>query len=64
MPCKNGEPDVYRFEMAKLPDCKADTKRNDDLRDDRDIERTLGVASALQTAGVGQGDGNKEAGER
>jgi hypothetical protein len=44
------QPDVERIEVAGGSHQPADTERHDDLRDDRDVERALGVAGALQTA--------------
>ncbi len=61
---EDGEPDVHWFEGANLLDDEADAERDRDLRDDRDVERALCVASSLQAAGVGEGDGDEEAGER
>ena len=60
---KDGQPDVHRFQCAKPLYSKADAERDGYLRDDRDVERTFGVAGSLQSAGVGQGDGDEEAGE-
>ena len=47
-------------QRARLLDHEADAQRHDDLRDDRDVERALGVARALQPAGVGQRDGDEK----
>ena len=57
------KPDVDRVEPARSLDDEADAEGNDDLRDDRDIEWTLGVARSLESAGVGERDGDEESGE-
>src|SRR5262245_21790280 len=57
---KNRDPDVDRVQPARLPDHKADAEGHDDLRDDRDVERAPGVSSALQSARVGEGDGDEK----
>jgi hypothetical protein len=44
-------------------DHEADAERQEDLRYDRDVERALGVAGALEAAGIGQGRGDEEAGD-
>src|SRR5829696_7668240 len=48
------DPDVHRLERGELLDHEADAERDDDLRDDGDVERALGVARALQAAGEGE----------
>ena len=46
--------------VPTLLDDEADAERHDDLRDDRDVERALRVAGALQSAGVGERDGDEQ----
>ena len=49
---EDGEPDVDRLEGSHILNNKADAERNNHLRDDRYIERALGIAAALKAAGV------------
>ena len=60
VPDEDRDPDVDRIQRAGLLDHEADAERHDDLRDDRDVERALGVARALQPAGVGERDGDEQ----
>src|SRR5213076_866299 len=46
------EPDVDGVQRRRLLDDETDPERDDDLRRDRDVERTLGIASSLESAGV------------
>ena len=64
VPGKYRDPDVDWIQSARPLDDEADAERNDDLRDDRDIKRALGVAGALKPAGVREGNGDEETGER
>src|SRR5262245_19105343 len=57
---ENRDPDVDRVQPACLPDHKADAEGHDDLRNDRDVERTLGVTSPLQSARVCERDGDEK----
>ena len=54
------EPDVYRLQITGLLYYEANADRQDDLRDDRDEERTLCVAGTLQPASVGKCSGDKK----
>src|SRR5688500_14146324 len=57
---EDGRPDVGRAEPARRLQDGADAERDNDLRDDRDIERTARVTRALQAAGVAEGDGDEQ----
>ena len=52
---EDGEPDVYGFERGELLYGEADAKRDRDLGDYRDIERTFCITGSLKAASVGQG---------
>src|SRR5688572_19633954 len=63
VPGQNGEPDVHRVESPRLLDDEADAEGDDDLGNDGDVEWALGVAGALQSAGVCQRDCDQDAGQ-
>src|SRR5215218_10566304 len=60
---ENGDPHVDRVERPRSLNYKTNSKRNRDLGNDRDEKGTLRVARALQSARVGQCDGDKNSGE-
>ena len=55
---ENRNPDVEWLKRARLLNNEADSERYSDLGDDRDVERTLGISSALQPPGVSERDGD------
>src|SRR5688500_9895684 len=61
VPDQNCNPDMKGLKRPGLLDHEADSKRNDDLGDYRDVERTLCVSGALQSSRVGECDGDKQA---
>src|SRR5262249_61559716 len=57
---QNRDPDVDRVQTACLPDHKTGAEGDDDLRDDRDVERALGVSRPLKSARVCERDGDEK----
>ena len=55
------EPDMNRMKRAPFLDDEAETERDENLRNDRDIERALRVSGSLKSAGVCQSHGNEQA---
>ncbi len=52
------DPDVERIKFAGLLNHETDTEWHNDLRNDRDVERTPRVACPLQSTGVRERDGD------
>ena len=61
MPGKYRAPDVNRFKSGHLLNYETDAKWNYHLRDNRYVQRALGIAASLQSAGVGKSDRDKQA---
>src|SRR5436190_3592138 len=53
------EPYVDRFERNDLFDHKADPKRYNDLRDDRNIKRPFSIAAPLQASRINECNGDE-----
>src|SRR5262245_48833284 len=51
------EPDMDRMERAPFLDDEAEAERDENLRNDRYIERALRVSGSLKTAGVTESGG-------
>ena len=62
MPGENGEPDVDRVELPHLLDYETDPERHEDLRDHRDVQRTLRISGPLHPPRVGQRHGDEQPG--
>src|SRR5436190_14875789 len=63
MPDENRGPHARGLKMSRLGEKEADARRQQHLRNERDVERTSRVACALQSAGIRQRDSDEEAGD-
>lgn len=57
---QNRDPNVDRVQLTCLLNHKTDAEGHDDLRDDRDVERALGVSRPLQSTCVSERDSDEE----
>src|SRR3954462_8996945 len=58
---ENGRPDAKRLKVSGAGKAETDPERQENLRDERDVERTARITCPLKPAGVGQGHGDEQA---
>ena len=64
MPGKNREPDIDRIQRRECLQKETDAERNDDLRNDGDVERTSCIACPLKPTGVRERNSHEQSRKR